>query len=435
MNISRPQIFQNRHVLREASGQVNPGGSVLLHCAIPCFWDGTFDLQSLTFTWTDLRTGSPVADWRKLIREGKNATSAMTWAKGEILKIEAPEGKIERCNNAQAPYRMGTWRVGFPPLTVDLSAYGTLDSFAVSNIKSQALVKFLAKVDKAQHEFSGLIFLGELRETLRMLHFPFKALNNGIVDHFLKLKKLSTVTRGFETFRRIAAESWLEVAFGWKPLINDIKDLLSAIDRISATPVKEKLSASFVSEVKNAPFGAGYGYGKEPYFLTTGSDKITLQVRYYGALNLASLPVNREKVKSLLGFDLSQVPSAIWELTPWSFLIDYFVGIGDFIQAATTRTSVLSWWAKSERYVRDINLSVVEDVRSNQQIQGLWYNWFKPGSFHVRHVSGRRDPMPSLAPGIQFRLPGLTSLKWLNILALTQAHDSLRSHIERRYHR
>jgi hypothetical protein len=52
------------------------------------------------------------------------------------------------------------------------------------------------------------------------------------------------------------------------------------------------------------------------------------------------------------GFTPSEFIPTAWEILPWSFLFDYFVSVGDFIDASFADTSALKWVSQTRRRVK-----------------------------------------------------------------------------------
>lgn len=174
-------------------------------------------------------------------------------------------------------------------------------------------------------------FIGELKEGLPHL-----------VGHDLWKSRLTDI--------RSAGSEYLNVQFGWKPLVSDIRKfckalsnadkILAQLERDSGKNVRRKysfppensLTTSVSSGVFNYPAGAN-GQSSKSGTLTTVSQK-SVNVRFSGCYvyHLDSETRNRVKAMALkadhlLGIRLT--PDVLWELAPWSWLVDYFGNVGD----------------------------------------------------------------------------------------------------------
>lgn len=163
-------------------------------------------------------------------------------------------------------------------------------------------------------------------------------------------------------------EEFLNAEFGWLPLINDMKKSVSSIamakgilDQYSRDnnrlvrrefefPVDESSNTQFLTTVKPSPIPTtGYGY---PGFVSagngfTGMDLYqTVKIRsrkWFSGAFMYHLPDQTDtwqrmlrhgaEANHLLGTTLS--PEVLWELTPWSWAIDWFSDAGDVVHNFT----------------------------------------------------------------------------------------------------
>jgi len=165
-----------------------------------------------------------------------------------------------------------------------------------------------------------------------------------------------------EKIRRLAdaGDEFLNVTFGWLPLVSDVKSHASAVRKADAVMRQYERDAgklvrrtySFPTEITNgnrqliagptaspwySPVGSGwadyFGYGstyltvstvKEVWF--SGGYTYHLPTGYDSRKGMAR---NAEEAKRVFGATLT--PDTLWELTPWSWAIDWFSNAGDVI--------------------------------------------------------------------------------------------------------
>lgn len=169
---------------------------------------------------------------------------------------------------------------------------------------------------------------------------------------------------------RSSGGEYLNVQFGWKPLINDTVKLARAVsrsreileqytrdsDRIVRrrrvlvdgdvqTTVTEKVPVTLASPVADY---SGYDVGRmvgNTHYEALCLDKVTTDVWFSGAFSyhleeadtlLEKLLLYEQMANRLLGSRLDA--TVLWELTPWSWLIDWFADVSSFV-ARTTRLS------------------------------------------------------------------------------------------------
>jgi hypothetical protein len=122
---------------------------------------------------------------------------------------------------------------------------------------------------------------------------------------------------------------------------------------------------------------------------------------------------------SLSGFNWEDVAPQVWEVIPWSFLVDYFINVGDVIEASCNTLNGPLW-------VEEVNILETEDLRkitlnvpfTKDQYAGKIVSIDGPdttckGSY--RTVT-RKEYTGPLQPTLRFQLP--VDMQWLNIAAL-----------------
>jgi hypothetical protein len=143
------------------------------------------------------------------------------------------------------------------------------------------------------------------------------------------------------------SDSWLEVKYGWKPLLSDIEaSAKAAADDWSNKPSdvrvsgsgKVELSLNSMSLLSNPVL---YGGGH--------SGRVSRYVKYVVFVQV--LDPNLRNYNSLGLLNLGEVA---WELIPYSFVFDWFAPVGAFIAAQTAffGTEFVSGsksWGKSQK--------------------------------------------------------------------------------------
>jgi hypothetical protein len=127
-----------------------------------------------------------------------------------------------------------------------------------------------------------------------------------------------------------AASKWLEIRYGWLPLIYDVQGTLKALSaelkpRFTARGFANDAGFSSPSETLNI------GVCEVSSSVSTNLEK---RVRAYILYEVD----RRSLVPQKLG--VLQLPATIWELVPFSFVFDWFVDIGEWLDAITPRVGV-----------------------------------------------------------------------------------------------
>lgn len=221
------------------------------------------------------------------------------------------------------------------------------DSSTFPGVPSQLIgrVKFKALARAKSYQFNAPAFIAEAGKTAQMvvdtatkLVMGLRALKHGRVDLFLRnvinvdedlphAKKAKRVfNRDFgRTPAKAAANLLLETQYGWIPLINDVRDAALTLqdvvnsDRAQICRVKakdfESSSSRFDTRLENSP---------EIWARRTVENRAEARVLWRMSVNKADLPGR---------FGLLNMAEVAWELTPLSFIGDWFLPIGDYLSA------------------------------------------------------------------------------------------------------
>jgi hypothetical protein len=171
-------------------------------------------------------------------------------------------------------------------------------------------------------------------------------------------------------FYRSIGKEYLNVSFGWKPFLNDLYSIARQMLDISGE-IRKYSALSGLATVRRYDFqpivsntlgnniggkflnvGQGTNLSAWDSIYTSGSgsgvlnistssyEKIYFKGRFLFALNtsngfLNNIEAYEQLANKLLGTRIT--PSVLWELAPWSWLIDWFVDVQSAMQAAGLR--------------------------------------------------------------------------------------------------
>lgn len=293
--------------------------------------------------------------------------------------------------------------------------------------ENSALGTFYNKARKVQTSFQGGVFAGELLETLRMIRSPAKAFRSSIDSYLGKLKRGSRLSR--KGRQALLSDTWLEYSFGWAPLMHDIRDGMATLARKRNTLrlFSERISASQSTDQLDLLHSA-QGYISTPILSYICNSRITQRasVRFIGEV-LAEPSTTVIPDATLWGFNLSSFVPTLYELLPWSFLIDYFSNLGTVINAWSLQHSSLGWVIKTSRIDYRTEMRGGWDVVSSRFFLGssatsiVWSGSSSNLTYLSRKVE--RTPVYNVGlPRLTFRLPGM-STKWINMTALVSSRS------------
>lgn len=203
----------------------------------------------------------------------------------------------------------------------------------------------------AGSDFNAGIFLGEGKESLRTISSNCMKIYNSL--RLVKRGRFGEARRiltGYGNNRRIAlyddpnwidskhflerekwrrqydrdiSAAWLELSYGWIPMLSDVK-----------------AGAEFLAHHLNVPLQQRYvvrsGY-KEKAPVYAGTDFVFRDS--FRSVSRQIICYLRERdVATLSG--ITDPLQVAWELTPWSFVIDWFIPIGNYLSARGTASAL-----------------------------------------------------------------------------------------------
>jgi len=401
-----------------------------------------------TYVWYENRTGDIKPNWRQLVKNGSSATTALD---ADGFDIRATRGRCFRTflitnSKPPPPLFLATRELdGYLCLPAQLPQQVVIGGPALTQARNQALTRFLQSLKQQRTQMDGLTFMGELRESIHLIRSASRTLANMIPSHlkyqakwvkkFMGKTKISPLTglpipdypsvsslkrkpELWTEFRQGLYEGWLTFAFGIRPLLNDVHDAAETMARFSMD--------SHHSEIK--------GYGKafetvlksselqypasEIAALFTREVATFVEVIYRGGYrSQVSAPFgSARRLRDLVGFTPENFVPSIWELLPFSFLVDYFFNVQEILAYAFTDTSDVTWLNETIIQTRRDKGSL--DVNAGQS--GLIGGSLGSYEASARIVKRRiQSSFPVLKPEI--KIPDADSLKWLNIAALAGA--------------
>lgn len=228
-------------------------------------------------------------------------------------------------------------------LLPELGTFSSNDSILLVN-KLAAQVKghqFNLGVTGAE----GLKTLEMVTHTIHRVHKAVRAVKHGRFDLALRALGAADGMKNRRAARALTSKdvssTWLELQYGWMPLFQDVHSGMEAYAAIADKPRKKTYHAT-LSRTFGRPDVKAYDfYGR---FLFTHSStqmikrKLTIEV------------VEDVTLSSSLG--LLNPLSVAWELMPFSFVADWFIPIGDYLEAKAGFPNVTGRFLQSTHDIR-----------------------------------------------------------------------------------
>lgn len=373
--------------------------------------------------WQDTFTGVQNPYWKAQIKAPASATTPASGIRYNVRSLPYMSGSVEAYSGSHATrnyiYRYYALDgVPFEPLP-SVIARNSVDTATLNRVTARAYSLYLEKAKSAISSFESGQDLAEIRQTIESVIHPFKSLRKHVLSYFPKVKKLRGRYKKASDLKKALADAYLEWTFGWKPLTFDIADGIVGLSnkRLPLTPIESHASAHYTfaegiynSDLTNALYHA---YGKVISVFS---------MRLKGVVNAYykdGTPPGIAQELQLLPEDFA--PTA-WDILPYSFVIDYFLNVGDVIRAFSFPSAALVWTNQS---ILDSSFSTVSfsPWRAGLDAQfpiSLGYtrnHEISCPNFDVEARTFSRSAVSSLVPPVVFSLP-LSARPWENIAAL-----------------
>lgn len=289
----------------------------------------------------------------------------------------------------------------------------------IDNFRSSAITESLAKVRRP--EFQGAVALAEAHKTSRLLADALGELRKAVqaLRSAAVAFEKKRIRQGFKRFKDLhdaTSSMWLLGRYGVMPTIYDVQDLLRALRKVHSAreTVRAKVHANLLYSTthNSVEIQASAPLGGIAYVEYDTNDSIQVEVR-------ASVMSQYDSVAtSDFGLSLLDTPAALWELMPWSFVVDWIINVGDYIDS-------LHLAAQRQHLCRSVTVTTTlsrQRVTTGAFRGPMWNN-----DWTVRHdaasmdyiavVDKRRTPFDASDRRLVWQ-PRLTSLRLIDAYAL-----------------
>lgn len=339
---------------------------------------------SPTYHMVRSRTGVSNPYWRQQVKDNVSATTTFI---GTAHYLEFKDGTTDAS-------RPRGWAIPQPPYFLDIVekgsgcwpaglAFGNMPSaqggMDVTTSRNIALNRLHKAIRAQSTHFSGGTFLGELKESLGTIRSVTRLIANRIPQHLAAQQKLTKRYVGsyvvgpngsavrvkdfnprkgkrlpaskWKELQEKLSDAWLEFAFGIRPLVRDVHDAAEALARFKFDNKHEHVRGyGNYDDVYSRQVGQTGAVGLITNGVYTDNRTFRQIVVFRAGLQFSvDSPAfgSAGRLQSLLGFRLQDFVPTVWNLLPYSFLVDYFVNVGDCLNALTTDTSSVRWVCES----------------------------------------------------------------------------------------
>jgi hypothetical protein len=230
----------------------------------------------------------------------------------------------------QAPPHSGTW-VYQANMDCQWSANADLSDRPNASDKAKVLSKLLEEVKN--HDFNLGVELGQMNQTVNLLSDNLRKLGRAALalrrgDFSTAARQLGAKPKGTRLKTSDISGRWLELQYGWLPLLGSSFEAAKAFEAISAGP----RSHIFVVTAARK--------WQRDFSLAPNNASCLLTVRVGRRIQYEMY----EEMSVARQLGLLDPLSVAWELTPWSFVVDWFIPIGTYLDQLSQIPTLKGRW-------------------------------------------------------------------------------------------
>lgn len=361
-----------------------------------------------TVTWTDSANGTCDSKWKMRVRQHSNATTT----------FDASERSI----SVQEGYYMSRGNLNSPPTAAGRRRYVALGVLAYTTSMPNATGishgsadkkvagKWYSKVANKHSSFKAQVFAGESREARRMIWTRAQAILGSINPFQKRLKKRASRKRTAKDRLKLASDSWLELQYGWKPLISDIE---SAHETLNNPPLQYAKIHATESHSSTSMNGVEAQSGYLGMYAIRSREVEKYSVKLVGEVRCREEPTGSKLAD--WGLTTREFLPTLWELLPWSFLVDYFTNVGTIINAVGYAGVNMTWCCRVQKWERS-EIYSTHSFRHPFSYQAERTSISVPSYFEAKAKRVLRTAYDPPIPSLHFKVP--SGVQALNMAAL-----------------
>ena len=439
--VSRTRVRSTSVVVTRQEGPWKPIGST---------WVGTPSTLSFSRSHPDVMTDVVTPGFKTRSLKGEVINSPMTKMESSTSFVPADLRLWTPGPPDPTGWRNTGWGSGLVIPEDGLISEGMSRSHGLI---TQAVTEAFGKVNLP--DVDALVTLAEMRETLSFLAGPFKKATDLTRRYRDYLERYKSSSESFQ--RRLAlwekrnsskrgasypkpvfnppkfkvgkfeasdvSSAWLAYRYGLMPLIYDIQGYLKAYNNVAEKPQRMTARGKAVDDWDTHTDNSyNWNYGLREDVTTDTKFKLSVRagVLYTPKVTAGTMGGTIDKY----GLALHRVPSAVWESVTLSFVADWFLNVGDYLNAitATCRAEILTAWATVQLDVGYFSTVKVGKANAYQQIGG--------DPIFIRTVKQRvRQPVTMSAIGVVRRVE-MNAKRYADAAALI--HTMLLSALKKR---
>lgn len=181
----------------------------------------------------------------------------------------------------------------------------------------------------------------------QLIH-AWRSMKRGNWRQFKKALGITNKGKKPREFGKNSSGTWLEHSYGWSPLLSDIYTILNNTFEPPMITAKARYKETVIEEKTTSLFRSGFK-------LVRNSTDHVFQISITDQIDIH---LDSPAIQAASQYGLLNPAAVAWEAVPFSFVVDWFYPVGDFLsQLNTTGGLKLSNWYRTE---------TVEGIYSNE---------------------------------------------------------------------
>lgn len=299
---------------------------------------------------------------------------------GYTMNLESRQDPLgEWSSNSGLSWFTGSVMICFGGASFDYSSWTVNDDLTLIGKLREAIIG---------SDFNPAVSLAEGKESLQTIAKAADAIA-GMIYH-AKRKDFKAAAKSLAQYNRSnrtkpgkaaanVAENNLNLQYGIKPILNDVYNAATTLAHLTSAPAQDVITVTL----------------KKPGTVTSAAPTA---VSYKGwCWKAKKIKYIRREVDTTKLIGLTDPAQVAWEVLPYSFVVDWFIPIGDFLQARGVSNSLTGTFVTTT--VTKGFVGTPTPVSPNLRIRG------DMSRYHRRQVSVLRDvsstlnvPIPTIKP-------------------------------------
>lgn len=231
-----------------------------------------------------------------------------------------------------------------------LEAHTKASSAMLSSIKDMKVN--LAQAAAEAHQVANMFAV-----TARRITSSFTALRRGNFSKAVSYLGVGVRPTSFTRYKttyakdpfRAAASAWLELQYGWKPLLADVYGAAETIarergDRPLINTIRK--TATVKRDHEASSYDTGVGYVTTSLYRSAVNAKCSIAITY---------EIQNDALRLAGSVGLTDPALLAWELLPYSFVVDWFLPVGSWLERANATSGLLFYKGSCSELIRIVS--------------------------------------------------------------------------------